>query len=107
MLRRIMDMAQADHQPPLVRGRRVKLKYAHAGGYNPPRIVIHGNQVHELPDSYKRYLMNYYRKALDIMGTPIKIEFREGDNPYAGRSNKMTLSQRRKLKKISQESKGK
>ncbi|WP_462157327.1 ribosome biogenesis GTPase Der [Pseudoalteromonas sp. GB56] len=107
MLRRIMDMAQADHQPPLVRGRRVKLKYAHAGGYNPPRIVIHGNQVHELPDSYKRYLMNYYRKALDIMGTPIKIEFREGDNPYAGKSNKMTLSQRRRLRKIGQESKGK
>ncbi|MEO2268064.1 ribosome biogenesis GTPase Der [Pseudoalteromonas pernae] len=107
MLRRIMDMAQADHQPPLVRGRRVKLKYAHAGGYNPPRIVIHGNQVHELPDSYKRYLMNYYRKALDVMGTPIKIEFREGDNPYAGKSNKMTLSQRRRLRKIGQESKGK
>ncbi|WP_105200227.1 MULTISPECIES: ribosome biogenesis GTPase Der [unclassified Pseudoalteromonas] len=107
MLRRIMDMAQADHQPPLVRGRRVKLKYAHAGGYNPPRIVIHGNQVHELPDSYKRYLMNYYRKALNIMGTPIKIEFREGDNPYAGRSNKMTLSQRRRIRKIGQESKDK
>ena len=105
MLRRIMDMAQADHQPPLVRGRRVKLKYAHAGGYNPPRIVIHGNQVHELPDSYKRYLMNYYRKALNIMGTPIKVEFREGDNPYAGRTNKLTLSQRRRLRSITQETK--
>jgi GTP-binding protein len=101
MLRRIMDMAQADHQPPLVRGRRVKLKYAHAGGYNPPIIVIHGNQVHDLPDSYKRYLMNYYRKALKIMGTPIKIEFREGDNPFAGRINKMTLSQQRQRKRIS------
>ncbi|MBD1580740.1 ribosome biogenesis GTPase Der [Pseudoalteromonas sp. S16_S37] len=107
MLRRIMDMAQADHQPPLVRGRRVKLKYAHAGGYNPPRIVIHGNQVHDLPDSYKRYLMNYYRKALNIMGTPIKIEFREGDNPYAGRSNKMTLSQKRKLRAFTKESRNK
>jgi GTP-binding protein len=107
MLRRIMDMAQADHQPPLVRGRRVKLKYAHAGGYNPPRIVIHGNQVHDLPDSYKRYLMNYYRKALNIMGTPIKIEFREGDNPYAGRSNKMTLSQKRKLRAFTKENRNK
>ena len=107
MLRRIMDMAQADHQPPLVRGRRVKLKYAHAGGYNPPRIVIHGNMVHELPDSYKRYLMNYYRKALNIMGTPIKIEFREGDNPYAGRSNKMTLSQKRKLRAFAKENRNK
>ncbi|NOU52019.1 ribosome biogenesis GTPase Der [Pseudoalteromonas sp. JBTF-M23] len=107
MLRRIMDMAQADHQPPLVRGRRVKLKYAHAGGYNPPRIVIHGNQVHDLPDSYKRYLMNYYRKALNIMGTPIKIEFREGDNPYAGRTNKMTLSQKRKLRAFTKENRNK
>ncbi|AOT07088.1 ribosome biogenesis GTPase Der [Pseudoalteromonas luteoviolacea] len=107
MLRRIMDMAQADHQPPLVRGRRVKLKYAHAGGYNPPRIVIHGNQVHDLPDSYKRYLMNYYRKALNIMGTPIKIEFREGDNPYSGRTNKMTLSQKRKLRAFTKEQRNK
>ncbi|WP_462148233.1 ribosome biogenesis GTPase Der [Pseudoalteromonas gelatinilytica] len=107
MLRRIMDMAQADHQPPLVRGRRVKLKYAHAGGYNPPRIVIHGNQVHDLPDSYKRYLMNYYRKALNIMGTPIKIEFREGDNPYAGRSNKVTLSQKRKIRAFAKENRNK
>lgn len=67
MLTRIMNMAAEDHQPPLVRGRRVKLKYAHAGGYNPPRIIIHGNQVNDLPDSYKRYLINYYRKSLKIM----------------------------------------
>ncbi|MBU2969911.1 ribosome biogenesis GTPase Der [Pseudoalteromonas sp. C2R02] len=100
MLRRIMDMAQSDHQPPMVSGRRVKFKYAHAGGYNPPIIVIHGNQVHKLPTSYKRYLMNYYRKALNVMGTPIKIEFREGDNPYAGRTTKVTLSQKRKRRQI-------
>jgi len=97
MVTRIMKMAQDDHQPPMIRGRRVKLKYAHAGGYNPPRIVIHGNQVKDLPDSYKRYLMNYYRKALDVMGTPIKIEFREGDNPFEDKKQKtMTLSQQRR-----------
>jgi GTP-binding protein len=97
MVTRIMKMAQDDHQPPMIRGRRVKLKYAHAGGYNPPRIVIHGNQVKDLPDSYKRYLMNYYRKALDVMGTPIKIEFREGDNPFAENKQKsMTLSEQRR-----------
>ncbi|MGS0730769.1 GTP-binding protein, partial [Shewanella sp. 0m-11] len=54
MLTRIMQMSQDDHQPPLVNGRRVKLKYAHAGGYNPPIVVVHGNQVKKLPDSYKR-----------------------------------------------------
>ena len=95
-----MKMATEDHQPPLVRGRRVKLKYAHAGGYNPPIVVIHGNQVNELPDSYKRYLMNYYRKSLEIMGTPIRIQFQNSDNPFEGKSNKMTLSQERKRKRL-------
>ncbi len=61
----------------MVRGRRVKLKYAHAGGYNPPIIVIHGNQVRNLPDlCVQRFLMNYYRRSLEIMGTPIRIQFR-------------------------------
>lgn len=100
VLTRIMKMATDDHQPPLVRGRRVKLKYAHAGGYNPPIVVIHGNQVNELPDSYKRYLMNYYRKSLEIMGTPIRIQFQNSENPFEGKSNKMTLSQERKRKRL-------
>ncbi|WP_107851669.1 ribosome biogenesis GTPase Der [Oceanimonas marisflavi] len=100
MLTRIMQMAQDDHQPPLVRGRRVKLKYAHAGGYNPPRIIVHGNQVKDLPDSYKRYLINYFRRSLQIVGTPIRVEFQEGDNPYAGLKNKLTASQLRKRKRL-------
>ena len=100
VLTRIMKMATEDHQPPLVRGRRVKLKYAHAGGYNPPIVVIHGNQVNELPDSYKRYLMNYYRKSLEIMGTPIRIQFQSSENPFEGKSNKMTLSHERKRKRL-------
>lgn len=100
VLTRIMKMATEDHQPPMVRGRRVKLKYAHAGGYNPPIIVIHGNQVNELPDSYKRYLMNYYRKSLEIMGTPIRIQFQNSENPFEGKTNKMTLSQERKRKRL-------
>jgi len=100
MLTDIMEMAQVDHQPPLVRGKRVKMKYAHAGGYNPPVIVVHGNQVKSLPDAYKRYLMNYYRKALKIMGTPIKIEFRESHNPFEGKKNKLTVSQERQRKRL-------
>ena len=102
MVTRIMEMAQQDHQPPMAKGRRIKLKYAHAGGYNPPIIVIHGNQVSELPASYKRYLMNYYRKALQVMGTPIRIEFKEGDNPYANKKSNLTLSQIRKRKRMMQ-----
>jgi len=100
VLTRILKMATDDHQPPLVRGRRVKPKYAHAGGYNPPIVVIHGNLVNELPDSYKRYLMNYYRKSLDIVGTPIKIQFQSSENPYEVHSSKPTLSQDRKRKRL-------
>lgn len=100
MLTRIMNMAADDHQPPLVRSRRVKLKYAHAGGYNPPIVVIHGNQVKDLPDSYKRYLMNYFRRSLDIMGTPIRIQFKEGDNPYEGKRNLLTPNQQRKRQRL-------
>ncbi len=107
VLTRIMKMATEDHQPPLVRGRRVKLKYAHAGGYNPPIVVIHGNQVNDLPDSYKRFLMNYYRRSLEIMGTPIRIRFQNSDNPFEGKSNKMTLSQERKRKRLMTMIKGK
>ena len=100
MLTKIMKMAEDDHNPPLIRGRRVKLRYAHAGGYNPPIVVIHGNQVNSLPAAYKRYLMNYYRRSLKVMGTPIRIEFREGDNPFAGKKNVLTLSQQRKRDRL-------
>ena len=71
LLTKIMNMAQEDHAPPMVKGRRVKMKYAHAGGYNPPLIVIHGTLVQELPDSYKRYLMNYFRKSGSNSVAPI------------------------------------
>ncbi len=101
MVTKILDMAVFDHQPPMHNGRRIKLKYAHAGGYNPPLIVIHGNQVKHLPQSYKRYLMNYYRKSLKIMGTPIKIEFRETMNPFANRK-KLTYTQQKKIARATQ-----
>ncbi|QLD32751.1 ribosome biogenesis GTPase Der [Mannheimia varigena] len=100
MLTRILRMAADEHQPPLVNGRRVKLKYAHPGGYNPPIIVIHGNQVEKLADSYKRYLSNYFRKSLKIIGSPIRILFQEGNNPFAGKKNKLTPNQLRKRKRL-------
>ena len=100
MLTRILRMATDEHQPPLVNGRRVKLKYAHPGGYNPPIIVIHGNQVDKLPDSYKRYLSNHFRRSLKIIGSPIRLQFQEGNNPFAGRRNKLTPNQLRKRKRL-------
>lgn len=81
------------HQPPLVRGRRIKLRYAHQGGKNPPIIVIHGNQTESVPLSYQRYLENAFRERLRLVGTPIRIEFKTGDNPYAGRKNQLNARQ--------------
>ena len=101
MVTKILDMAVFDHQPPMSNGSRIKLKYAHAGGYNPPIIVIHGNLAKKLPVSYKRYLMNYYRKSLKIMGTPIRIEFRETSNPFAGKK-KLNFTQQKKLARATQ-----
>lgn len=83
------------YAPPLVRGRRIKLRYANPGGKNPPIIVIHGNQTELLPDRYKRYLMNAFRKALKLVGTPIRLQFKTSTNPFAGRRNKLTPRQQR------------
>ena len=81
------------HQPPTVQGRRIKLRYAHQGGKNPPIIVIHGNQVDRVPGSYKRYLENGFRKHLKLEGTPIRIELKGGENPFAGKRNELTKRQ--------------
>ncbi len=96
-LTRILEQAMEAHQPPLVRGRRLKLRYAHQGGVNPPRIIIHGNQTDQVPASYQRYLTNYFIDAIKSVGTPIKIEFKGGTNPFAERKNK--LSQRQQFKR--------
>ncbi|MDX1656062.1 MAG: ribosome biogenesis GTPase Der [Candidatus Competibacteraceae bacterium] len=81
-LTRILQQAMAAHQPPLVQGRSIKLRYAHQGGQNPPLIVIHGNRVEHIPESYRRYLINVFRRELDLSGTPVRVEFRGGDNPF-------------------------
>jgi GTP-binding protein len=82
-LTRTLEHALSMHQPPLVRGRRIKLRYAHQGGRNPPRIVIHGNQTASVPEAYTRYLANLFRKTYDLFATPVAIEYRTDANPYA------------------------
>ena len=82
-LTRLLEKAVQSHQPPLINGHRIKLRYAHQGGMNPPRIIIHGNQISKVPAVYKRYLTNFFRKELKSVGTPIKIEFKGSDsNPF-------------------------
>ena len=100
LLTRLLEDAVQEHQPPLARGRRIKLRYAHQGGRNPPIIVIHGNQTSDLPDSYRRYLINRLRKALRLHGTPMRLELKSGDNPFAGRKNKLTPRQQRKRARL-------
>jgi GTP-binding protein len=81
-LTRTLEHALTVHQPPMVRGRRIKLRYAHQGGRNPPRIVIHGNQTASVPEAYTRYLANVFRKSYDLFATPVFIEYRTDANPY-------------------------
>lgn len=100
MLTRILEDAVASHQPPMVRNRRPKLRYAHQGGSNPPLLVIHGNLVNELPEDYKRYLANTFRRVLDIKGTPIRVEFRQGDNPFAEKTQEVRHRSRRRAQAV-------
>ncbi|UTO05803.1 ribosome biogenesis GTPase Der [Moraxella sp. FZLJ2107] len=86
-LTRILEDAVANHPPPMVSGRRIKLRYAHLGGHNPPVIVIHGNQTSALPKSYQRYLENVYRNVFKLEGTPLHVEFKQNANPYEGKKN--------------------
>lgn len=98
-LTRLLEYLVQQHQPPIVKGHRIKLRYAHQGGKNPPIIVIHGNQTQNIPDSYKRYLFNAFLKRLNLHGTPIRIEFKTGDNPYKDKKNKNNLTRRQQVKR--------
>ncbi|MBU6477011.1 MAG: ribosome biogenesis GTPase Der, partial [Xanthomonadaceae bacterium] len=99
-LTRSLAKAVAAHQPPLVRGHSPKLRFAHPGGDHPPTIVIHGSRTKHIADSYRRYLENFFRKRYKLEGTPVRIEFREGENPYAGKRNVLTESQQRKRRRM-------
>lgn len=107
VLTRILKEATDAHQPPIVNGRRIKLKYAHQGGRNPPIVVVHGVQTDALPTSYKRYLINYYRDKLKLSGTPIRIEFKSPVNPFHGQKKKLTEWAVQKRERLSKRAKSK
>ncbi len=81
-LTKVMEAAMVQHLPPIVRGRRIRLRYAHQGGKNPPRIIVHGSQAAHVPESYKRYLANVFRERFDLFATPVSVEFRSDVNPF-------------------------
>ncbi|EPG4742928.1 ribosome biogenesis GTPase Der, partial [Acinetobacter baumannii] len=98
-LTQILNDATDQHQPPTVQGRRIKMRYAHMGGQNPPTIVIHGNKVDKTPADYRRYLENVFRKVYKLEGTPVKIEFKTSENPFEGRKSQVderTAARRRR-----------
>ena len=95
-----LESAVEHSPPPLVRGRRIKLRYAHQGGSNPPVIVVHGNQTERVPASYRSYLAGRFRSAFGLLGTPLRVEFRTGENPFKGRRNTLTPRQHRKRERL-------
>ena len=102
-LTRVLRAAFEAHQPPMRQGRTAKLRYAHAGGKLPPRIIIHGSRTDTIPDSYRRYLANRFIQHFKLKGTPLFIDFRDSENPYKDRKNKLTprqMDKRRRLKKF-------
>lgn len=101
-LTQLLADAIEQHQPPLVSGRRIKLRYCHMGGQNPPLFVIHGNQTESVPSVYKRYLENTFRKALKLQGTPVQLEFKTSDNPYKDRVNRLTEGQSERRRRFIQ-----
>ena len=79
---------------------RPKLRYVHVGGKNPPKIVIHGNNLKELKDSYTKYLENFFRNKLSLGETPLSILYKEQSNPFKNKPNKLTDRQIKKRKRI-------
>lgn len=99
-LNELLKLATDAHPPPMVRGRQVRLRYVHQGGRFPPLFIVHGSQADRIPARYRRYLENNFRKALKLVGTPVKVEFRTGDNPFAGRRNRLTPRQQRRRQRV-------
>ena len=82
-LTRTLQLAVERQQPPRAGVVRPKLRYAHQGGMNPPRVIVHGSALARVPDAYRRYLERFFSEAFQLRGTPLRIEFKTGANPYA------------------------
>jgi len=84
-LTRALQAAVEKQAPPLAGKMRPKLRYAHQGGSNPPVVIIHGTSVAAIKDQYRRYLENTFVKVFKLKGTPLRVELRQGANPYEGK----------------------
>ena len=97
---RTLEAAVEAHPPPVQRGHAPKLRFAHPGGENPPTFVVHGNRLKTLPEGYRRYLENFFRKRFKLVGTPVRFVFKEGANPYEGKKNVLTERQVAKKRRM-------
>jgi GTP-binding protein len=105
-LNRALEDALAENPPPVIRGRQVRLRYAHQGGRYPPLIVVHGSQAERLPAHYRRYLENSFRQAFGLRGTPVRVELRSGENPFAGKRNTLTPRQAKRKRRLLRQRRG-
>ena len=86
-INRILKDAEERRNPPMIGNYRIKLKFAHQGGMNPPHVIVHGNQLDKLPQTYQRYLSNTFEKAYNMVGTKVRITYRTSENPYKPEEN--------------------
>ncbi|UJP08108.1 MAG: GTP-binding protein, partial [Nitrosomonas sp.] len=84
-LTRALIAAVEKHPPPRGGMSRPKMRYAHQGGSNPPLIIVHGSMLEHVPETYRRYLENTFRETFELKGTPLRVDFKVGHNPYAGK----------------------
>jgi GTP-binding protein len=95
-----IEIAYTTNPPPVVRGHVAKMKYCHPGDTNPPTFIVHGNRLKTLPDSYRRYMENFFRKRFKLVGTPIRFVFKDSANPFEGKKNVLTDRQLEKRKRL-------
>ena len=100
IINKILKSATYNQQPPMAGRFRPKLRYAHSGGKNPPTIIIHGNNLKQIQESYTRYLENYFRKELDLGSTPLDIVYKDQENPYKNKPNQLNERQLKKRKRM-------
>ena len=100
ILNKILKLALYNQQPSMAGRFRPKLRYAHSGGKNPPRIIIHGNNLRHVQDSYTRYLENFYRNELKLGSTPLEIIYKDQLNPFRNKPNQLNERQIKKRKRM-------
>ena len=100
IVNKILKSALYNQQPAMSGRFRPKLRYAHSGGKNPPRIIIHGNNLREIQDSYTRYLENYFRNELELGSTPLEVVYKDQVNPFKNKPNQLNERQLKKRKRM-------